>query len=304
MTIPIVSIVMATYNRAHTLPRAINSVFAQDFRDWELLIIDDGSTDNTKEILSQYNDKRVKVIVHDRNKGVCAAKNTGFDHMSGEWFTTLDSDDEMTPEALSTMLAVPEKIDPAIDAITCNCIETTTGVFSGIGLDTDQWLDFKTMVTRCSGEHWGITKSSLLGDMRFNEKISGGESVVWYRISYNAKRYYIHEALRIYHTEGDDRICQNARSVDIDKRCTFYREIAKERDYLDLLREYRPTDYAATMFNICMIHTMEGRSGEALEAYNECKSYLSVTRRIAHWSARLMGARAANSLVGILVNFR
>lgn len=304
MPASIISIVMVTYNRAHTLPRAIDSVLAQDFQNWELVIVDDGSTDNTREVLAGYADSRIKTVFHERNSGVCAAKNTGFDHMSREWFTTLDSDDEMVPEALSTMLAVLENIDPAINAITCNCIDTTTGDYAGKGLEHDQWLDFETMVTKCSGEHWGITKSSLLGDMRFNEKISGGESIVWYRISQKARRYYIHKALRIYHTEGDDRICQSAKAIDIDKRCAFYREISKELDYLELLRKYRPADYAATMFNISLIHTMEGRSGDALKAYNDCKSYLPVTRQAALLAARLIGPRAARAIVRLLVRLR
>lgn len=304
MNNPVVSIIMATYNRARTLPRAIDSVLAQDFLNWELVIIDDGSTDNTSNVLARYNDNRIKIIVHEHNKGVCAAKNTGFDHMSGEWFTTLDSDDEMVPEALSTMLAVQENVDPTINAITCNCLDTTTGKLSGIGLENDQLLNFETLVTKCSGEHWGLTKHSLLGKMRFNEKINGGENVIWYRISQKAKRYYIHKALRIYHTEGDDRLCQSAKSIDISKRCTFYREIAKERDYLTTTRQYRPTDYATTMFNVILIHTMEGRSGEALQAYNDCKSYLPVTRRIALWIARLSGASITNMAVRMLINLR
>ena len=180
---PKVSIIMAAYNRADTLPRAINSVLCQDMPDWELIIVDDGSTDNTRAIIESYlsKDSRIRAAFHECNLHVNAAKNTGFDLMHGEWFTTLDSDDEMVPSALSSMLRLLKTVDSSIDAITCNCLDSTTGKFSGHGLDHDQWIDFETLMTRCSGEHWGLTKRSLLGDQRFNSKmrgVGGGDTVV------------------------------------------------------------------------------------------------------------------------------
>jgi glycosyltransferase involved in cell wall biosynthesis len=83
-TPPTVSIVTATYNRADTLGRAIDSVLRQTYPDWELIVVDDGSTDRTSEVLSGYTDERIRVFKHERNRGVTAAKNTGLDHMQGD----------------------------------------------------------------------------------------------------------------------------------------------------------------------------------------------------------------------------
>ncbi len=126
-----VSIVTATYNRAGILPRAIDSVMRQTHRDWELIVVDDGSTDNTGEILAGYVDERIRVYRHDRNRGATAAKNTGLDHLRGEWFTILDSDDEMVPEALEVMLDYASRT--GADAITCNCEDSRTGEMTGLG---------------------------------------------------------------------------------------------------------------------------------------------------------------------------
>ena len=71
-----ISIIIPTYNRARVLPRAIDSVLKQTYENWELIIIDDGSTDNTQEILQSYHDHRLRYIQHEKNKGVTAAKNT------------------------------------------------------------------------------------------------------------------------------------------------------------------------------------------------------------------------------------
>ena len=90
---PLISIIVATYNRAKTISRAIDSILAQTYDNFEIIIVDDGSADDTLKILSKYNDAKIKIIKHEINKGVCAAKNTGFNHISGEWFTLLDSVD-------------------------------------------------------------------------------------------------------------------------------------------------------------------------------------------------------------------
>lgn len=124
--LPLVSIVMATYNRAGTIERAVNSVLSQTYPNVELIIVDDGSKDNTLDILGQYTSPSVRIFKLETNKGVTAAKNTGLNQIRGEWFTILDSDDEMVPEAISTMIRIPLELDPAVTAVTCNCLDTTT----------------------------------------------------------------------------------------------------------------------------------------------------------------------------------
>lgn len=86
------SIIIPTYNRAAFLPKAISSVLAQSFADWELIIVDDGSTDNTKDIVSQYSDSRISYI-YQENAERSAARNKGIAHSVGEYVLFLDSDD-------------------------------------------------------------------------------------------------------------------------------------------------------------------------------------------------------------------
>ena len=293
---------MAAYNRAATLPRAISSVLCQDMPDWELIIVDDGSTDNTRAVMEDYQrrDSRIRTAFHERNLHVHAAKNTGFDLMQGTWFTTLDSDDEMVPHALSSMLRVLERVDPTINAITCNCHDTTTGTFSGNGLVHDQWLDFETLATQCSGEHWGITKHSLLGKRRFNSKMRGGaEGILWWKISRTAKRYYLHQALRIYHTEGADRISRSARIVNLEDRLGYYRELALETEYLAQLRQFRPEEYVAVQRNIALVMAVSGRRVKAWKAYQEAKSCLPLAHRLTVVFAVLGGRLAARAVVKV-----
>ena len=89
---PKFSIILPTYNRAHLLSTAIESVIAQSITDWELIIIDDGSTDNTKELVFSFQDSRI-MYGHQENKGRSIARNAGLQNARGTWICFLDSDD-------------------------------------------------------------------------------------------------------------------------------------------------------------------------------------------------------------------
>ncbi len=101
-----VSVVIPAYNRAHTLPRAIESVLAQDHADLELLVVDDGSTDDTASILAGYDDPRLRVLRQETNRGVSAARNRGMREAQGAFIAFLDSDDEWRPAKLSRQLQI------------------------------------------------------------------------------------------------------------------------------------------------------------------------------------------------------
>ncbi|MCO4782966.1 MAG: glycosyltransferase [Candidatus Cloacimonetes bacterium] len=87
----LVSVVIPTYNRRDTLKRAIDSVLSQTYQNIEIIVIDDGSTDDTSQLLASYGDKIF--AIHQKNQGVSHARNTGIAISSGEWIAFLDSDD-------------------------------------------------------------------------------------------------------------------------------------------------------------------------------------------------------------------
>jgi glycosyltransferase involved in cell wall biosynthesis len=114
---PEISIIVCTYNRAHYLNKGIESVLNQTFTNWELLIVDDGSCDNTFEIvnpyLGQYNN--IRYLKH-QNKKQCYAKNAGIQASFGRYITLLDSDDSYKPNHLESRLEYM-KAHPEIDLI-------------------------------------------------------------------------------------------------------------------------------------------------------------------------------------------
>lgn len=103
-----ISVIIPTYNRAHTLRRAINSVLKQSFRDFELLVVDDGSTDETAKLIGECNDTRLSYC-YQENRGVSAARNSGIEKARGEWLCFLDSDDEWKERKLEKQVAFHDR---------------------------------------------------------------------------------------------------------------------------------------------------------------------------------------------------
>ena len=97
---PEISVVIPTYNREHTLRRAVQSVLGQTFTDFEVIVVDDCSTDQTKNLVESFRDKRIVYVRHDQNAGPGAARNTGIRRARGQLIAFLDSDDEWLPEKL------------------------------------------------------------------------------------------------------------------------------------------------------------------------------------------------------------
>lgn len=94
------SIVIPLYNKAHTIVNTLSSVFAQNFNDFEVIIVNDGSTDGSVDAINEkFNDARIK-IVNQENAGVSVARNRGIKEAKGEWIAFLDADDEWLPDYL------------------------------------------------------------------------------------------------------------------------------------------------------------------------------------------------------------
>ena len=111
LTHPKISLILPTYNRATLLPRAIDSILNQTYPDFELIVINDGSADKTQEILEEYaaKDKRIKVINHEKNKGLVAGLNEGLEQAKGEYIARMDDDDVSYPERFEKQLAYMEE---------------------------------------------------------------------------------------------------------------------------------------------------------------------------------------------------
>lgn len=115
-----VSVVIPTYNRAEMVDRAIESALEQTLDDIEVLVVDDGSTDDTAAVVKAFDDPRVSYLRHETNRGGSAARNTGIEHASGEYIALLDSDDEWLPGKLERQRAELQSRDSTWVAAYCD----------------------------------------------------------------------------------------------------------------------------------------------------------------------------------------
>lgn len=120
MQSPFFSVIMPTYNRANMIGKAIESVLGQTYTNWEFLIVDDGSTDNTKQVVEAYNDPRIRYI-YQKNAERSAARNNGIDNARGQYICFIDSDDYYLVNHL-------EEFDKAIG------LHTKVDVFFGLNV--------------------------------------------------------------------------------------------------------------------------------------------------------------------------
>ena len=114
---PFFSIIVPVWNREESIKRCLSSVAQQDYLDYEVVVVDDGSDDASLAVLKEYTDPRMRVLCHTNNQGVCAARHTATSHSCGAWVLSLDSDWTLVPSALSTLAALAARASQDVGVI-------------------------------------------------------------------------------------------------------------------------------------------------------------------------------------------
>lgn len=147
-TDPLVSVIVPAYNRADVISRAINSVLAQTLQDFEIIVIDDGSIDQTADVVDRMPD--VRLIRHNSNLGAAVARNSGIQVARGEWIAFLDSDDLWMPEKLERQIQLLASVPESIKAcVTSLVIEYSNGgIFEKRLRTASNW--YRELMMRCN----------------------------------------------------------------------------------------------------------------------------------------------------------
>lgn len=199
------SIVIPTYNRAAFLPKAIESVLAQTYTDWELIVIDDGSTDNTCEVVSQYTDERITYI-YQQNAERSAARNNGIAHAKGEYVCFMDSDEYIDDNRLNLLR---EAIENSIIKEACFYTDIR---FEGcenyiregkpfiFPINKDELIDFVI------GAPQICCSNSILQKYQFNPQLTIGEDMeLLFRITDEYPLIYIPNQATVVEAEHEGR---------------------------------------------------------------------------------------------------
>ena len=185
---PAITIIVPVYKVEQYLSKCIDSIWAQTFQNWELLLIDDGSPDNSGKICDEYalKDSRIKVF-HKKNGGVSSARNLGIDNAEGEWITFIDSDDYIQPGFLEGLYA-PIVQGEDVDFIHGGCVNVKNGEIFSINQSYEYYVgDDKNILFQ---KLRGLTVSKLFRlenvkhwsdgqPLRFDEKMKIAEDMVF-----------------------------------------------------------------------------------------------------------------------------
>jgi len=211
---PDISVIISSYNMADTLPNAINSILEQTFQNWELIIIDDGSTDNTLDVLKPYMKyhPKIRFIRNDINMGLVISLNKGLDMARGKYIARLDADDTAYPDRLSRQFQFMEenKLDLSSgqrDTPETKNIEQKN--FPDDRLDSFQ-LGFSHLSRNMFGHPMTIFRKSFLDDhnLRYNVNRPNAEDYdLWLQIFLNGGKLGIMggRPITTYHFSGHSR---------------------------------------------------------------------------------------------------
>ncbi len=194
----LVSIITPFYNRKDLLLRSIKSVQSQSYKNWELILVDDGSTEDISEVGRHIaKDNRIKLINYKRNMGVAHAKNTGLDAVTGEFIAFLDSDDTWDPLKLEKQLKYMLDNNYCASHTGYNRVDAEGKLLQKIDLTELQGDVFGRCLYSCNiATPCVIVDRELWGNLRFPQNIDYGEDVcVWLELAWIGKWGYYPEAL-------------------------------------------------------------------------------------------------------------
>lgn len=237
---PKISVIIPTYNRADLLPRAINSVLNQTFQDFELIIVDDGSTDNTKQVVQEFQNKdsRIKYIWQENSGGPAGPRNIGIRHSEGEYIAFLDSDDEWLLEKLEKQLKLFKNSKKKnLGFVGCNAliVNEKTGIKKKYNTPTyhNDEIFFKKLLENNFIYSVGslmIRKEVFNNIGLYDESLTTGED--WDLILRIAQKYsfdFIPKSLFIHHFHSSASLTNNVSVVIWDKN--LRRILEKHKEY-------------------------------------------------------------------------
>ena len=222
---PSITVLLPVYNAATYLRAAIDSVLAQTCRDFELLVIEDGSTDDSAVIVAGYTDARIRLIAHKQNQGLVASLNEGLADACGAYIARMDADDLMHPQRLEKQLLFL-KANPDVDVVaTFVEVMNADGETSGVW-DTDRATvsedGIRRMMprTNCIAHPTVMMRASALENTRYRPEQTGAEDWdLWLRILANGHRIAkIPEALLKYRMHVSSIMGGSKATVPLERR--------------------------------------------------------------------------------------
>lgn len=268
------SIIIPLYNRERQIVQCLNSVLSQDFSQFEVIVVDDGSTDGSVGAVLAYDDARVRLIRHPVNRGVCPARNTGVAEAKGAWVIFLDSDDELSStSALGCIYAYAIAAAQDIGQLAFRCklddgrispeLIQEPKLFDAIG-----YLRFLEQTHGRVRDVMSAVRLECARVVRFpeNRMLEDGYHLTFSR---TYKQLYLPDVLRLYHQDADNQLTKYLGRVDPERDKALIRDRAEGLEALlkknaAALRLYAPCVYRAYLYNATIQSLLAHRWRSAL----------------------------------------
>jgi len=254
-------------------------VLNQTYQNFELIIVDGGSSDDTEKVVKSFKDKRIRYGKQTKNKGMLADRNMGFDLSKGKYIALLDDDDELLPEALETAVnEFSELSSDEIGILWFNCIESRNRELTGKGISTNGYVSYEDNLCRkVHGNFWEVINSDLIGeDARFDERLWGGEILFWLKLHQRTKVFYVHRVLRINHTE-----CSTVSTAENQlkhiSRIVLTEKVFLEK-YGNLRQRLCPKKYGQDLATLGFLQILNGEKLEGRETLVNAFKYVRTLR--------------------------
>ena len=208
----LVSVIIPTFNRAHVLAQAINSVLKQTYKTLELIVVDDGSIDDTENLIGAFDDPRLIYLKSPQNYGVSAARNRGIAAARGEWLAFLDSDDEWLPQMLERQFVALDQAEPGYVACYCDMLRLDNGHATRIPRKASEknfgaapWPSL-LMDGEWFSQTWLVKKDTVLAAGGFDERMQIWEDWdLFLRIALQGSIHHLPEVL-VHSTVSPDSL--------------------------------------------------------------------------------------------------
>ena len=215
-TSPKFSVVVPLYNKGQSIKDTINSVLEQSFRDFELIIVNDGSADNSLQVVREIKDSRIRII-DKKNGGVSSARNRGIAEAKNEWIALLDGDDLWLPNHLEDLARAIEVFpDHKVfyTGWTTSEEKDFRSGFNEFAVEVDDYFRFALngygMWSSCVCFHSSLQKKMQM----FCEYLTRGEDLdLWRRFVMQGKPVFVPTRSAIYRTDGENRVCLSSQRL-------------------------------------------------------------------------------------------
>lgn len=194
----LVSIIMPSYNTAPYIEETIQSVLNQTYTNWEMIIVDDCSTDNTDEVLSRISDSRIRIFKNDRNSGAAVSRNRALREAKGQWIAFLDSDDLWMPEKLEKQISFMEKNGYSFSYTNYEEIDVY-GNKTGVSVTGPKKITKTGMFNYCwPGCLTVMYNAEQIGKIQIADIKKNNDYAMWLKICKKADCYLLNECLSLY----------------------------------------------------------------------------------------------------------